>query len=177
MQMPFCPAMATLILALSACEQQTVGHTPATAEGVDLETLKGRWKADITAIRLEPRPAEFVLQGTTYICKSCKPALIVQANGQFQRVADQPKFDSIAVQVVDDRTVVIRVRRGQRRVSSVVMQVSGDGNVLNSRFRNTSKLNAAPVQGTETARRTGPAPAGAHAVSGRWTPGSRSGLY
>jgi hypothetical protein len=38
------------------------------------------------------------------------------------------------------------------------------------KFTDATTPNAAPVQGTSTAKRAGPAPAGAHAVSGQWTP-------
>ncbi len=167
-----CTAMAAaLVLALSACNKQgAAGDAPAATESASLEALNGTWKADLASIKFEGKPNEFVLQGGTYNCKTCIPPLTVAADGQFHPVADRPYYDSISVRAVDDRTVEIRRRKGDRQVSSTTMQVSEDGNALNSKFTNANNPSTPPVEGTETARRAGPAPAGSHAVSGQWAP-------
>ncbi len=167
-----CTAMAAaLILGLSACDrQETAGDAPAAAEAASLEALNGTWKADLASIKFEGKPNEVLLQGSTYDCKTCIPPLTVPADGQFHPVADRPYFDSISVKTIDDRTVEIRRRKGEREVSSTIMQVSEDGNAMNSKFTNANNPSVPPIKGTETARRAGPAPAGAHAISGQWTP-------
>ncbi len=167
-----CTAMvAALVLALAACSQQeTAGDAQATAEAAGLEALNGTWKTELASIKFEGKPNELLLQGGTYNCKTCIPPLTVAADGQFHPVTDRPYFDRISVSAVDDRTVEIHRLKGNREVSSTTMQVSDDGNVLNTKFTNANNPSAPPVQGTETARRAGPAPAGAHAVSGQWTP-------
>ena len=73
----------------------------------------------------------------------------------------------MAVKVVDDQTIEIRSKKGDREVSVVTSQVSADGNTLTTRFNNMS-TEGAPVQGTSTSTRVGPAAAGAHATSGQW---------
>jgi len=167
-----CTIMASaLVLALCACNQRETGaEAPAAAEAASLETLNGTWKADLASIKFEGKPNEMMLQGGTYNCKTCIPPLTVAADGQFHPVADRPYFDSISVRAVDDRTVEIHRRKGEREVSSTTMQVSQDGNMLNTKFTNANNPSSPPIQGTETARRAGAAPAGAHAVSGQWTP-------
>jgi len=161
---------AALILGLSGCEQQeAASDAPAAVEAASLEALNGTWKADLASIKFEGKPEEFVLQGGTYNCKTCIPPLTVAADGQFHPVADQPYFDSISVKAVDDRTVEMRRRKGEREVSSTTMQVSEDGNALDTKFTNSNNPSVPPVKGTEASRRAGPAPAGAHAVSGQWT--------
>lgn len=162
---------AALILTLSACKQQeAAGDAPAAAESASLEALNGTWKADLASIKFEGKPNEILLQAGTYDCKTCIPPLTVAADGQFHPVADRPYFDSISVKAVDDRNVEIRRRRGDREVSSTTMQVSADGNTMTSQFTNANNPDVQPTKGTETARRAGPAPTGAHAVSGQWTP-------
>lgn len=167
-----CTAMsAALILGLSACDrQEAAGDAPAAATAASLEALNGTWKADLASIKFEGRPNEVVLQDGTFECKTCIPPLTVPADGQFHPVADQPYFDSISVKAVDDRTVEVRRRKGEREVSSSTMQVSADGNARTSKFTNANNPSVPPIKGTETARRAGPAPAGAHAISGQWTP-------
>lgn len=172
MKMTTCTAMAAaLILALPACNQQeTSGEAPAASESASVEALNGTWKTDLASMKFEGKPDEFLLQAGTYKCNTCTPPLTVAADGQFHAVADRPYYDSISVRAVDDRTVEIRRRKGEKEVSSARVQVSTDGNVLNRRFTNATNPNAPPIQGTETAKRAGPSPAGAHAISGQWTP-------
>lgn len=168
-----CTAMAAILaLAISACNQQesTTEAPAATEAAASLEALNGTWKADLSSIKFEGKPNEFVLQDGSYDCRTCIPPLTVAADGQYHPVADRPYFDSIMVKAVDDRTMEIRRRKGDREVSSSTMQVSEDGNLLNIKFTNANNPSSPPVEGTETARRAGPAPAGAHAVSGQWTP-------
>lgn len=171
MKLTTCTAMAAaLILTLSACKQQeAAGDAPAAAESASLEALNGSWKADLASIKFEGKPNEIVLQAGTYDCKTCIPPLTVAADGQFHPAADRPYFDSISIKAIDNRTVEIRRRKGEREVSSTTMQVSEDGNTMNSKFTNANNPSVLPTKGTETARRAGPAPAGAHVISGQWT--------
>lgn len=171
MKMTTCTAIAAaLVLGLSACDrQERAGDAPAADEAASLDALNGTWKAELASIKFEGKPNEFVLQDGSYNCRTCIPPLTVAADGQFHPVADRPYFDSISVRAADDRTVEIRRRKGDREVSSSTMQVSEDGNMLSTKFTNNNNPSA-PIEGTETARRAGPAPEGAHAVSGQWTP-------
>ena len=82
----------------------------------------------------------------------------------------------MSARAIDDRTVEFHRRKGDKEVSRNTLQVSADGNVLTNKFHDATTPNAPPVEGTTTLRRAGPAPAGAHAVSGQWTP-ERVGQY
>lgn len=168
-------AIAALALALSACgqQQEQAANEPAAGEApaaADLSVLNGTWKGDLASLKFEGKPDEFLLQGTTYTCSTCIPPLTATADGQFHAVADRPYFDSLSIRVVDDRTVEFRRRKGDREVSRNSWTLSADGNVLTSRFHDATTPNAPPIEGTTTLRRAGPAPAGAHAVSGKWMP-------
>ena len=76
----------------------------------------------------------------------------------------------MSVKAVDDKTVEIHSQKGGREVSSRRMSVSADGNTLTRKFQDATTPNAPAVDGPSTSTRAGPAPAGAHAVSGQWTP-------
>jgi hypothetical protein len=162
---------AALILTLSACNARdnASGNEPAAAEAAAGDALNGTWKVDLASLKFEGKPDEYLLQGGTYKCNTCIPPLTVAADGEFHAVADRPYYDSIAIKTVDDHTIEIRRRKGDRDVSSATQTVSADGNVLTTKFKDSTTPNAPPIEGSGTARRSGPAPAGAHAVSGQWT--------
>ena len=174
MRMLTCTAVAALALALPACNQQqpaaNESATPAAAEAGDLSVLNGTWKGDLSTLKFEGKPDEFLLQGNSYTCSTCIPPLTATADGQFHPVADRPYYDSLAIRVVDDRTVEFRRRKGDREVSRNTWTLAEDGNVLTNRFHDATTPNAPPIEGTTTLRRAGPAPAGAHGVSGKWMP-------
>lgn len=166
---------ATLALTLPGCNQQEAAAgneaaAEATAETGDLTALNGTWKTDPASIKFEQKPDNIVLQNGTYTCSTCIPPLTVAADGQFHDVTGRPYADSIAIRVVDDKSVEWKSRKGGRDVFNATMSVSADGNTLTRKFKDSTTPNAPAVEGTSTATRAGPAPAGAHAISGQWTP-------
>lgn len=175
MKMTTCTAIAALLaVSVSACSrgERAAGGNEAAAEAEagDISVLNGTWKVDASTIKFEGKPDDFLLQGGTYKCNSCIPPLTIAADGQYHAVADRPYYDNMAVKVVDDRTVEFRRRKGEQEVSSATMQVAPDGNAMTIKFRNATTPNAPPVEGQTAFRRAGPAPSGAHAISGQWTP-------
>lgn len=163
---------AALVLSLAACKQQeATGNEPAATEAAadDLSVLNGTWKTDIATLKFEQKPDEFSLKDGSYSCATCIPPLTTPADGQFHAVADRPYYDSMSVKAVDDKTVEIHRKKGDAEVSSVTMTVSADGNTLTNKFHDATTPNN-PIDGTGTEKRVGPAPAGAHAISGQWQP-------
>ena len=159
---------AVLILALPACQQQKADSDAATtAAAGSVEALNGTWKADLASLKFEGKPDEYLLKDGTYSCATCIPPLTVAADGAAHAVADRPYFDSMSVKTVDDNTVEFHRTKGGKEVSSVVQTVSADGNVLTSKFKDMTTPGQT-IEGTGTAQRAGPAPAGAHAISGQW---------
>ncbi|MEO7636977.1 MAG: hypothetical protein ABIS16_04955 [Sphingomicrobium sp.] len=160
-----------MALALAACNQQEAAENNApAAEAAAADALSGTWKVDLASLKFEGKPDDYLLQGGTYKCSTCIPPLTVAADGQFHPVADRPYYDSMSVTTVDPRTVEIRRRKGDKEVSSARLQVSEDGNLLTTKFTDATTPNAPPIEGSATAKRAGPPPAGAHAISGQWTP-------
>ena len=167
-----CTAIAAaLILTLPACRQQGAGGNDAamTEAAGDLAALGGTWKADLASLKFEQKPDEFSLKDGTYTCATCIPPLTAAADGQYHPVADRPYYDSMSIRVVDDKTVEFRRRKGDKDVSNNTMTVSADGNVLSNKFHDAT-VEGSPIDGVQTSRRAGPAPAGAHAISGQWNP-------
>ena len=175
MRLLTCTAIAAaLVLSTAACQQQesAAGNEAAAAEAAagDLTALNGTWKTDKASVKFEQKPDEFALKDGTYSCTTCIPPLTVAADGQFHDVTGRPYADSISVKAADDRTIEIHSKKGGREVSNLTMSVSADGNTLSRKFHDATTPDAPPIDGSSTSSRAGPAPAGAHAASGQWTP-------
>lgn len=168
---------AALLVTLPACDRQPTGdgNAVATAEAASLEALNGNWKVDLASLKFSGRPDEYLLKDGSYSCVSCTPPISLAADGQFHPVPDRPYFDSMSVKVVDDRTVQIRRQEDGKDASTVEIKLSEDGNSMTAKFRDMTNP-AKTIEGSSTAKRVGPAPAGAHAMSGKWQP-DRVGEY
>lgn len=175
MRMTFTAALAAAsLIALAGCKQTTVaGNEAAANESANAAapaaagSIDGTWKADIDSVQVSQKPDEYLLQGGQYSCKSCVPSFTVAADGAFHPVS-LPYADSYAVKVVDDHNIVRTQKKGGRQVGETKVTVSADGNTLTGSFNDTSVANAPPSKGEYTETRVGPAPAGAHAISGQW---------
>lgn len=166
-----CTAIAAaMMLVLPGCDQQpAAGNEAATAEAAgDITALNGVWKSDLSSVKWEGKPDEFLLQDGTYKCNTCIPPLTAVADGQFHPVADRPYYDSLSVKVVDDRTVEFRRKKGDKDVGSSTWKLSEDGNTLTNNWKDGTTTPA--TEGTTSLKRAGPAPAGAHPASGQWNP-------
>lgn len=167
---------AASLLALSACRQTTTGgenassnaSAPATTAAAGAGTIAGTWKADVNSVQWDQKPDEYLLQDGTYSCKSCTPAYSVAADGAFHPVS-LPYADSDAVKVVDAHTITETSKKAGKQIGEATTTISADGNTSVTQFTDTSTPGA-PSKGEVTETRVGPAPAGAHAVSGQWKP-------
>jgi hypothetical protein len=170
---------AVSLFALSACKQTTTGENAATSENAAAPAaaaaggIDGTWKADIDSVQIDQKPDEYLLQAGKYSCKSCVPSYSIAADGAFHPVS-LPYADSVSIKVDDDHNVTRTAKKGGRQVGETKMTVSADGNTLNGSFTDTSAENAPPTKGEYSETRVGPAPAGAHALSGQWKPGKLS---
>jgi len=161
---------AAILIAVPACKQQEAGsNAPAAeAEAASLEALNGTWTVDLASLKFEGKPDELLLKDGIYSCSSCIPPLTnFVADGAMHPVTDRPYFDSMSVKAVDDKTIEVHRAKAGKEVLTMTQSVSADGNVLTSKFKDTGTPGQT-IEGQGTAQRTGPAPAGAHAVSGQW---------
>ncbi len=164
--------LAAMIVALPGCRQQAPAAGNEAASGTeaagDLSALNGTWKVDLASLKFDQKPDEYLLKDGTYTCSTCIPPLTAKADGQFHPIADRPYYDSLSIKVIDDRTVEMRRKKGDREVSSNLIQVAPDGQSATNKFHDATS--PTPVDGSSKMNRVGPAPAGAHAISGKWAP-------
>lgn len=171
---------AASLLALAACQKQTETNgnvvssnasTPASAD-----SISGTWKADLTSVKWDSKPDEYLLADGKYSCKTCTPPYTIAADGAFHAVTGHPYFDSESIKVVDPKTVQSARKKGDRDVGGATLAVSADGNTMTIDYKDSSTPNAPPTTGHFEETRVAPAPAGSHAISGSWKPAKIANL-
>src|SRR5215204_475409 len=168
-------AMAAVsLIAVAGCNRQTASNDNAALENAAVpaaaDAISGTWKADLATATVEQEPDRVLLQNGNYSCDTCVPKISIPADGAFHPVSGSDYYDSAAVKVVDDKTVNLTRKKGDKVVGEFTRQLSADGNTLTTKFKDSSVPNAPPVIGEVSARRVAPVPAGAHATSGSWMP-------
>lgn len=114
------------------------------------------------------RPSDVIqLIDGKYECRSCEPSYGVQADGMEHSVRGNPRFDSLSVKVVDDRSITKVAKKNGVTVIESRVEVSSDGQTLTER-QILSDAGSRPVDFTSHSSRTAPRPARSHAISGAW---------
>lgn len=158
------------LLCTTACNvtEAPQSNETATATAAAGEGIEGTWKADLSTVQIDEKPSVYLLKDGSYSCSTCVPPLTVAADGALHPVADRPYYDSMSVKVVDDKTVTMVRKKGDRVSSETTMTLSADGNSLTFDVNDMSTPNAPPVKVKGTETRVAAAPAGAHGISGSW---------
>lgn len=153
MKKAFLAAIATSVLLVS----------PAFAQS----PFDGTWRVDFSTAQFPDRPVELAVAGGTYTCNSCLPRWSVPADGAFHPVIGQPYFDEAAVQIADDRTIVMTTRKDGKMVGLSTITVAPDGNSYSTAWRDIG-ANGEVATGEGLLQRISAGPAGAHHLSGSW---------
>jgi len=128
----------------------------------------GIWKAEPTESDTPREPEVYLLQDETYRCTTCEPPLDIRADGRDQKITGEPCYDTVSLQVVDDRTTMETDKRGGKTVGSSKMTVSSDGNSATIDWKESCNVNGDVVSETFILRRVAKGPRGSHSVSGSW---------
>ncbi|SPF34195.1 conserved exported hypothetical protein [Candidatus Sulfotelmatobacter kueseliae] len=128
----------------------------------------GVWKAEPTEIDTPRAPEVYLLQDGAYRCPTCDPPLDVRADGRDQKVTGEPCYDTVGLQVVDDRTTLETDKRSGKTVGTSKMTVSSDGNSATIDWKESCNVNGDVVSETFILSRVAKGPRGSHAVSGSW---------
>ena len=127
----------------------------------------GTWKVDLGKSQFSTKPDVFVLLDGRYSCPTCLPPIDVKADGTDQPVAGHPRYDTMRVDVVDNRTVIITEKKNGKTVQTLKTVISQDGNTADWEF-GSNLASDHPVTGKGQDIRVGPGPAGSHVISGSW---------
>ena len=132
-----------------------------------MSAFDGTWRPDVQWFDADREPDEFLLTAGAYTCRSAVPAYTVPADGEPHPVAGQEGFDSLAVTVVDDRTVRRVARLRGALIVDAVTVVSVDGREK-TEIQTQYPHSKTPVDFMVRSRRIGRHARGTHAISGRW---------
>jgi len=110
-------------------------------------------------------PEDYLFVDGMYHCNSCIPKVDVKTDGIDHPIAGY-SYDTLAVQVLDDRAIRFTMKRGGQPYFECIETVSPDGHKMTEEFTNT--MEAEPVTGKAAFTRVGSRPAGAHSLSGQW---------
>lgn len=127
----------------------------------------GTWKVSLDSAKLPDKAEEIVLKDGQFACSTCVPRIQVPADGTDQTVSGSPYFDTIAVRVIDDRSIQMTSKKDGKVVFEQKSAVSSDGRTLNQEFTSYPP-EGPPVTGKASSERTAEGPEGAHAISGSW---------
>jgi hypothetical protein len=126
----------------------------------------GTWKGRIDSLKVTGKPSSFAIADGMYTCSSCDPEIKVKADGTDQPVTGHAYYDTVAVKVVDSKSVE-RIYKEQGKVAyKNTATVSADGSKLNT--KTTDYTAAKPAEFALTLTRVAAGPAGGHATSGSW---------
>jgi hypothetical protein len=173
---------AASLIALASCRQTTAGGNAGNASGSENgsaaagSSIDGTWKTDLSTIKTERKPDQFLLQGGQFSCPTCVPPLTVAADGNFHPVTGRPYADHISIKVDDDHNVTRIGQKNGKTTSTVKYTVSADGNTLTANFTDSSTPGAKPVTGSLKGTRVAPGPAGSHLISGSWKLGGYNNM-
>jgi hypothetical protein len=140
----------------------------ASAPVLAASPFDGTWIINVGTVQPPDKPNVFLLQGGSYSCRSCAAPFTIPADGAAHAIAGNPYFDSVAIKVVDARTVVETDTKAGKVLWTYTMRVSADGQGMTTVMIDNSAVNGVPAKGTIIQARVKEAPAGAHAVSGTW---------
>lgn len=129
-------------------------------------TFDGTWQMQMDTLQFSGPPEDYRFDRGMYHCQSCVPKVDVRTDGIDQKVAGHP-YDTLAVRILDDHSIKFTMKKGGKTTFDCVETVSPDDRTMTEDFVNTSA--AETVTGKAGFRRVSKGPAGAHALSGKWS--------
>lgn len=128
----------------------------------------GTWKIDINTVKLPDKPEIWSIQKGIFQCPTCDPKADIKADGIDQPIQGSNEIDTMAVKVVDDKTVEITTKKGGKVGAVGKHTVSADGKTETIDRTEYPGGGKQPVTFKETYIRIAAGPSGSHAFSGTW---------
>ncbi len=138
--------------------------SPAVALGQS--PFDGTWVISTGAAQLPQKPMLYLLANGTFRCSGCITETEIKADGYDHKVAEMAYWDTLNVQIVDDRTVEIIAKKAGKTMFTEVDAVSPDGITLTQLVKDTTEAETVTIETHD--RRVGKGPVGSHAISGSW---------
>lgn len=135
----------------------------------------GTWRADLAQTKFSPQPISFYISQGWYHCdNTCNPPYDIAADGQDHPVSGHA-YDSLSVTIVDPHTISVVGKKGGTVIFESTRTVSADGKTLTVKTTDHPMNGGAPSTFETVGKRSGVAPSGVHATSGKWVVTKQSG--
>jgi hypothetical protein len=127
----------------------------------------GTWLMKMDTLQFSGAPEEYLVDQRMYRCLSCVPPVDIRSDGSGQKVSGHAAYyDTMSARIVDEKSVEFIFKKNGKVVARSSETVSPDGKTMLEEFTNTGAPDA--VAGKAGFVRVADAPAGAHALSGKW---------
>ena len=128
----------------------------------------GTWKIDLNQTQLPTKPGVYLLLNGAYHCRTCIPPIDVRADGLDHRVAGDSCYDTVNINVLDDRTVQETDKSKGKIVHTEKITVAPSWNTATWEFADSCDANGEEVTWKQISVRVTKGPVGSHPISGSW---------
>ena len=111
-------------------------------------------------------PLSYSLSEETFRCSCAIGDIEIKPDGDDHKTAQTAYWDTLNVQVVDARSVMLIAKKVGRTMFTEIDAVSPDGNTLTQMVKDTTEAETVTIE--TWSHRVEAGPAGFHAISGRW---------
>ena len=147
--------MLRLVLALLLLGGVSAGQSP----------FDGSWVSKMGE-RLPGAPISYSLTEETFRCSCAIGGIDINPDGYDHKTLETAYWDTINVQAVDARTVLLIAKKAGRTMFTEVDSVSQDGKTLTQMVKDTTEAETVTIE-TQSHRVEG-GPAASQAISGTW---------
>jgi hypothetical protein len=129
--------------------------------------FSGTWRPDSQKFGPTRKPDVIELVNGIYDCQTCTPPYKIKADGADQKISANPYYDTLGVEIADDRTVKKTAKRGGITVFESKIVVSADGRTM-TEVQTMYDMAPRPIEMTMHSTRVSAGTLGAHLISGGW---------
>lgn len=152
--------MRTFFFAIAVLAGSMPGTTFAQS------AIDGTWKVDLDSYSQGKKPTSFVVSAGRFACVSCPGKASIATDGRDHPVQGDPTLDTLAVKLLDARTVQTIAKKDGKVSSRSTLKISADGRTLVR--QSTETVNGHPSDEETSFTRVATGPAGSHWLSGSW---------
>ena len=128
--------------------------------------FEGTWRPEPQR-PTHPETETVMLINGEFECPTCTPPYTVKADGHGQPVHGNPYYDTIAVAIIDARTITKTGKKDGKVFADSKVTVSADG-ATKTEVQTIFGMAPVPIELTSTFSRVSPGKPGSHRVSGGW---------
>jgi hypothetical protein len=129
--------------------------------------VDGRWRIDLNKTQVDQKPMVYELKDGMFTCSTCDPKLNIKADGQYQKVTNNPYVDTERVTVVNANTIEREGKKDGKVRFRETLVISADGKAMTEKYVGNREGDQV-ITATGRFSREGLPEPGASAISGSW---------